>query len=141
VPADKVVTPAEINSQFDSISYSKGGACLRMLQQYITPVDFQHGLHQYLLMHEFGNAVPEDLWAAFGQTPKSLPYAVDTVMEAWTRQPGYPLVKIERTGPTTLSITQVLLLCVEITLLIYHRLRPRLASVPRNRHRCFFKLL
>jgi aminopeptidase N len=107
VPADKVVTPAEINSQFDSISYSKGGACLRMLQQYITPADFQHGLQQYLLQHEFGNAVPEDLWVAFGKTPKTLPFSVNTVMEAWTTQPGYPWLNIERTGSTTLAITQV----------------------------------
>uniref|UniRef100_H3A0D4 Aminopeptidase n=1 Tax=Latimeria chalumnae TaxID=7897 RepID=H3A0D4_LATCH len=38
-----VSTPAEITSVFDGISYSKGASILRMLEDWISPKDFQRG--------------------------------------------------------------------------------------------------
>nr|XP_005997387.1 PREDICTED: glutamyl aminopeptidase [Latimeria chalumnae] len=41
-----VSTPAEITSVFDGISYSKGASILRMLEDWISPKDFQRGCQQ-----------------------------------------------------------------------------------------------
>jgi aminopeptidase N len=40
-----VVTPAEINTLFDSITYDKGSSLLRMLESTVSPSNFQSGLN------------------------------------------------------------------------------------------------
>ena len=88
----KVENPAEISELFDAISYSKGAATIRMLEQYIGPDNFRQGLHNYLSKHSYGNARTEDLWAAL---ESSSHMAVSSVMNTWIKQAGFPLVTIE----------------------------------------------
>ena len=40
----EVISPDQINSIFDSITYDKGNALLRMLESTVTPANFQAGL-------------------------------------------------------------------------------------------------
>ena len=54
--------PAEIRELFDAISYSKGGAVLRMLEDFLGPETFRSGLHDYLSANAYGNARTEHLW-------------------------------------------------------------------------------
>lgn len=80
---------------FDTLTYAKGAAVLRMLEQYLQPEAFRQGIHNYLERHALGNAETTDLWealdAASGQSARK-------VMESWVFQGGYPLVHVER-GP------------------------------------------
>jgi aminopeptidase N len=41
----EVLTPSEINTLFDSITYDKGSSLLRMLESTVTDENFQTGLN------------------------------------------------------------------------------------------------
>ncbi|KAM8970664.1 glutamyl aminopeptidase [Sarcophilus harrisii] len=86
-----VTTPAEITSVFDGISYSKGASILRMLEDWITPKNFQLGCQQYLKKYKFGNAKTDDFWKALEEASNK---PVKEVMDTWTRQMGYPVLNV-----------------------------------------------
>lgn len=87
--------PAEIQQIFDAISYQKGASVIRMLHQYLGGQTFRKGLAYYLKKHAYGNAETRDLWVALEEYSKR---PVVAFMDAWTRQPGYPLLTYRRQG-------------------------------------------
>nr|XP_032805617.1 aminopeptidase N-like [Petromyzon marinus] len=92
-------TPEEISEQFDSISYSKGGSVLRMLSSFLTEPVFVEGLNTYLLAHQLSNAAVDDLWdhqqQAVNKNNVILPKTVKEIMDTWTLQMGYPVIKLD----------------------------------------------
>ncbi len=84
--------PVESWGMFDALTYEKGGAILRMLEQYLGPDVFRKGISGYLMKHRYGNTETGDLWdaleAASGQPVRS-------IMDSWVFQAGYPLVRAE----------------------------------------------
>ncbi|XP_068432801.1 aminopeptidase N-like [Clinocottus analis] len=105
---EEVNTPAQISEMFNTISYSKGAAVLRMLSEFLTEPVFAKGLSSYLNTFAFSNTVYTDLWdhlqQAVDNTPgMHIPHTVHDIMNRWTLQMGFPVVTIDtRTG----SITQ-----------------------------------
>lgn len=105
---DEVNTPAQISEMFNTISYSKGAAVLRMLSEFLSEPVFARGLSSYLNTFAFGNTVYTDLWdhlqQAVDNTPDlHIPHSVHDIMHRWTLQMGFPVVTINtRSG----SITQ-----------------------------------
>ncbi|KAM3184293.1 hypothetical protein ACTXT7_008642 [Hymenolepis weldensis] len=100
--------PDEINESFDTISYSKGAAVLRMMEAFITPEIFRQGLKIYLSKHKFRNTKPSDLWSAIEEANKvSNSYIdVEAVMNNWIKQAGYPIVTVKRLGGNQFELTQ-----------------------------------
>jgi puromycin-sensitive aminopeptidase len=88
----EVKTPHDINELFDAISYSKGAAIIRMLEQFLGEETFRQGLVHYLSSHEYGNARTEDLWASLAQVSGK---PVKEIMDTWTKQPGYPYLEVQ----------------------------------------------
>jgi puromycin-sensitive aminopeptidase len=84
--------PDEIRTIFDTISYSKGSSVLYMLHAYLGADDFRDGLRHYLQAHAYGNTDTVDLWNAL-ETVSGKP--VRDFMQAWTTQPGFPVVHAE----------------------------------------------
>ncbi|XP_028292454.1 aminopeptidase N-like [Gouania willdenowi] len=107
-PEDEVNEPAQISEMFNTISYSKGAAVIRMLSEFLTEPVFAQGLSSYLNTFAFGNTVYTDLWVHLQQAVENtpgvqIPHSVDDIMNRWTLQMGFPVVTIDtRTG----SITQ-----------------------------------
>ncbi|KAM9366568.1 aminopeptidase N-like [Symphorus nematophorus] len=105
---EEVNDPAQISEMFNTISYSKGAAVLRMLSEFLTEPVFAKGLSSYLNTFAFNNTVYTDLWdhlqQAVENTPGvNIPDTVHNIMHRWTLQMGFPVVTIDtRTG----SITQ-----------------------------------
>jgi puromycin-sensitive aminopeptidase len=102
--------PEEAQAMFDVLTYEKGGAVLRMLQQYLGPEVFRQGISQYLKQHALGNTETSDLWDAL-EAVSGQP--VRRTMDSWIFQPGYPLVSVEATddaGALMLSQTRFLYL-------------------------------
>uniref|UniRef100_A0A8D0AU72 Aminopeptidase n=1 Tax=Sander lucioperca TaxID=283035 RepID=A0A8D0AU72_SANLU len=100
---EEVNTPAQISEMFNTISYSKGAAVLRMLSEFLTEPVFAKGLSSYLNTFAFGNTVYTDLWDHLQQVGMHIPHTVHNIMNRWTLQMGFPVVTIDtRTG----SITQ-----------------------------------
>ncbi|XP_034039270.1 aminopeptidase N-like [Thalassophryne amazonica] len=106
-PAEEVNSPAEISEMFNTISYSKGAAVLRMLSEFLTESVFAKGLATYLKAFAFDNTVSTDLWdhlqQAADSTPGvSLPHTIHDIMNRWTLQMGFPVVTVDtRTGTVT----------------------------------------
>ncbi|KAF6203069.1 hypothetical protein GE061_003482 [Apolygus lucorum] len=83
--------PSEINEIFDTISYCKGASILRMLHNYIGDDDYRKGLNVYLTRHQYKNTCTEDLWTALEEASNK---PVGPVMSTWTKQKGFPLIKV-----------------------------------------------
>jgi puromycin-sensitive aminopeptidase len=88
----RVEDPAQIRELFDAISYSKGGAVLRMLEDFLGADTFQRGLHGYLSANQYGNARTEDLWKALEEASGQ---PVTSIMDTWVKQMGYPVLQAE----------------------------------------------
>ncbi len=87
----EVVAPKDADAMFDVLTYEKGGAVLRMLEQYLGPSAFRDGVRRYLRAHQFGNAETSDLWRALGETSNE---RIPVIMDGWIFRPGYPLVTV-----------------------------------------------
>ena len=88
----EVNSPAEADGMFDVLTYQKGGALLRMLEQYLGPEVFQAGVSHYLRTHAYDNTETNDLWDAIESTSGE---PVRKIMDSWIWQPGYPLISAE----------------------------------------------
>ncbi|XP_026233377.1 aminopeptidase Ey-like [Anabas testudineus] len=101
-----VVKPEQISELFDSITYSKGAAVLRMLSEFITESVFSKGLHTYLEEFKYKNTVYSDLWKhlqmAVDDAGIELPQSVEVIMNRWILQMGFPVLSINtQTGKIT----------------------------------------
>ncbi|KAM3538834.1 Aminopeptidase 2, mitochondrial [Beauveria bassiana] len=92
----------EIAQIFDSISYSKGSAVLRMISTYLGEEQFLEGVRQYLKKHAYGNTETGDLWASLAAASGK---PVSEVMGVWTKEMGYPVVTVNENGSTA-EVTQ-----------------------------------
>lgn len=101
-----VKDPSEIRELFDAISYSKGGAVLRMLEDFLGPETFRKGLGLYMKKHRYSNARTADLWEALQEASQK---PVTKLMDSWVKQMGYPVLTadIKRSGKNaTVAVTQ-----------------------------------
>lgn len=87
----EVVKPADADGMFDILTYEKGAAVVRMLEQYLGEDEFRAGIRHYMDKHKFGNAETTDLWDALEETTGE---PVRRIMDSWIFQGGYPLVTI-----------------------------------------------
>ena len=83
--------PEEAAGMFDVLTYQKGAAVLRMLEQYLGGEVFRAGVSLYLRKHEYDNAETTDLWDAIEESSRQ---PVRAVMDSWVFQPGYPLITV-----------------------------------------------
>jgi puromycin-sensitive aminopeptidase len=84
-----VVTPADAEGMFDLLTYEKGAAVLRMLEQYLGAEVFRDGIRRYLATHAFGNTETTDLWDSLDEVTDE---PVRQIMDSWIFQGGFPLV-------------------------------------------------
>ncbi|HUF99747.1 MAG TPA: M1 family metallopeptidase [Ilumatobacter sp.] len=84
-----VHSPADCEGMFDVLTYQKGGALLRMLEQHLGAEQFRVGVSHYLRTHAYANTDTSDLWDAIEHTSGE---PVRRIMDSWIWQPGYPLV-------------------------------------------------
>jgi puromycin-sensitive aminopeptidase len=90
----EVRSPADSEGMFDVLTYQKGGALLRMLQQYLGEEAFRDGVRHYLATHAYGNTETGDLWDAIEHVvvERGGTEPVRAMMDSWIWQPGFPLV-------------------------------------------------
>ena len=91
----EVRSPADADGMFDVLTYQKGGALLRMLQQYLGADRFRSGIRHYLTTHAYGNTETGDLWDAIERVTGE---PVRRLMDSWIWQPGFPLVSASISG-------------------------------------------
>jgi puromycin-sensitive aminopeptidase len=83
--------PKEAEGMFDLLTYEKGCAVLRMLEQHIGPEVFRDGVRTYLKAHAYANTVTTDLWNALEEASGD---PVRDVMNTFILQGGHPLVSL-----------------------------------------------
>ena len=86
-----VDAPDEADQMFDSLTYQKGSALLRMLQQYLGEETFRRGVGEYLQANAYGNTETHDLWTALEEASGQ---PVGAMMNSWIFQEGFPEVEI-----------------------------------------------
>ncbi|KAK4304350.1 hypothetical protein Pmani_023699 [Petrolisthes manimaculis] len=104
--------PDEINEIFDRISYSKGASVIRMMSHFLTEATFRKGLTNYLKDFAYQSAEQDDLWRYLtnaahedGTLPRDV--TIKTIMDTWTLQMGYPVIKVTRSNQgTSANVTQ-----------------------------------
>jgi aminopeptidase N len=84
-----VVNESEAMAAFDSITYTKGQAIIRMLENYLGEDAFRAGIRAYMVQHAYSNTTTADLWGAL-QAASGKP--VTAVAVGFTEQGGVPLV-------------------------------------------------
>jgi puromycin-sensitive aminopeptidase len=88
----EVNSPGEVEEMFDSITYGKGSAVLRMIEQFIGEEEFRTGVGNYLRKHEYSNTVTSDLWEGLDGASD---WPVGEVMSTWVDQRGFPQIDVE----------------------------------------------
>ncbi|HEY4146203.1 M1 family metallopeptidase, partial [Pinirhizobacter sp.] len=102
-----IETVEQASQAFDTITYSKGEAVIRMLEGYVGADTWRDGVRRYIKAHAYGNTVSDDLWhemdAAAGKP-------VSTIAHDFTLQPGVPMIKVVSAacagGNTTVQLEQ-----------------------------------
>ena len=90
-----VASPDDAAGMFDTLTYTKGAAVLRMLEQYLGDDRFRDGIRKYLADHRFGNTETHDLWEAIESATGE---PVRRIMDGWIWQGGYPMVSASPAG-------------------------------------------
>jgi aminopeptidase N len=92
----------QADQAFDTITYSKGQAVIRMLEEYVGADTFRAGVRSYIKAHAYGNTVTDDLWR---ELDKAAGARITDVAHDFTLQAGIPLIHATATG-NSVHLTQ-----------------------------------
>lgn len=92
----EVVSPQDAEGMFDILTYEKGAAVVRMLEQYLGEDRFRDGIRRYMRERQFANAETTDLWDAI-EAETGEP--VRRIMDSWIFQGGFPLITMTDPEP------------------------------------------
>ncbi|XP_063230524.1 aminopeptidase N-like [Bacillus rossius redtenbacheri] len=94
------VSPADITRAFDSVSYAKSGAVIRMIEHVMTHDTFRKGLTHYLKANGNDTARDQDLFDSLvEQYYKDFPNSrvdLQDFLVSWVRQTGFPIITVTR---------------------------------------------
>jgi aminopeptidase N len=94
-----VVTPIydvlQANAAFDSITYTKGQAVIRMLEAYVGEEAFRAGVRNYIRNHAYGNTVTDDLWREVDAVSVK---KLTGIAHDFTLRPGVPMIVASPSG-------------------------------------------
>jgi aminopeptidase N len=80
-----VETVEQASQAFDSITYSKGEAVIRMLENYVGADAWREGVRKYIKAHAYGNTMSDDLWSAIDSVSDK---PITRIAHDFTLQPG-----------------------------------------------------
>ncbi len=98
-----VQTVKDLGAMFDVLTYQKGAAVLRMLEQYLGATVFRDGVRDYLRTHAYANAETSDLWRSLGKVSRQ---PIPEIMNQWVYRPGFPLLTVSLHRGSHLRIRQ-----------------------------------
>ena len=87
-----VISPADAEGMFDILTYEKGAAVVRMLEQYLGEEEFRSGIRLYLSRHSYGSTETTDLWDAIEEATGE---PVRRIMDSWIFQGGFPVISVD----------------------------------------------
>ncbi|MCD6026121.1 MAG: peptidase family protein [Solimicrobium sp.] len=106
---------------FDGITYQKGEAVIRMLENYVGADTWREGVRIYMKKHAYGNTTSDDFWRAIEEANKVANnrnqiatktgiIPITAIAHDFTLQPGIPMIVVDnvrcKDGKTTVYLTQ-----------------------------------
>jgi len=82
---------AEIEEMFDALTYEKGAACLRMIEQFLGEDCFREGIRSYMRRYQYRNARAADLWREL-EAASAQP--VSAMARDWFTRAGFPIITL-----------------------------------------------
>ena len=82
------------NENFDSHTYPKGAALLRLLRHITGDAEFRAGIKHFLEQHSFQPVDTDDFITAFAEAADQ---DIRWFVDLWLRRPGHPVLEIEST--------------------------------------------
>jgi aminopeptidase N len=105
-PVVQPVTSVE-QAAFDDITYRKGRAVIRMLENYLGEDAFREGVRGYMKRYKYKNTVTDNLW---DELEKASGKKIKAIAYEFTTKPGIPLITVENEtfdgNATTLTLRQ-----------------------------------
>ncbi|CAL8126800.1 unnamed protein product [Orchesella dallaii] len=107
-PIVNVSNPA---SYFDGVSYSKGASLIKMMENFLTQNVFHEALQYYLAAHAYNTATQWNLFEvierhAFTHGVYPTVASITEIMESWTLQPGYPVIRVDFISNQMIALSQ-----------------------------------
>jgi aminopeptidase N len=91
----------QADAVFDSITYDKAAAVIRMIEAYVGEDAFRDGVRAYMARYAHSNTVSADLWHELESVSQA---PVGAIADDFTRQPGVPMIDVnEVDGSSRLS--------------------------------------
>ena len=87
-----IADESEAMVAFDAITYNKGQALIRMLENYLGETAFRDGIRAYMAAHAYSNSTTADLWQALESVAHK---PVTGIAASFTEQDGVPLIMAE----------------------------------------------
>jgi aminopeptidase N len=87
-----VDTVEQASQAFDDITYQKGEAVIRMLENYVGAEAWRNGVRSYMRQNAYKNTVSDDLWR---EIDKAAGKRVTAIAHDFTLQPGVPLIRVD----------------------------------------------
>src|SRR5262249_24281296 len=84
-----IANESDAMAAFDTITYTKGQAVIRMLENYVGEDAVRAGIRAYMVQHAYSNATTTNLWGAL-QAASGKPVAAGAA--GFTEQGGVPLI-------------------------------------------------
>ncbi len=85
----------QASEAFDTITYQKGQAIVRMLESYVGADAFRDAVRRYLKAHAYGNSTTDDLWR---ELDKTAAMHISTIAHDFTLQAGVPMIRVRIEG-------------------------------------------
>lgn len=98
-----VVSPDDAEGMYDLLTYEKGAAAVRMLEQYLGAEAFRDGVRHYLQRHSYSNTETHDLWDALTESTGE---PARDVMDSWIFQGGHPVVTAGAAPDGAITLSQ-----------------------------------
>lgn len=98
---------ADVEVNFDGITYAKGASVLRQLVTYVGREAFFKGLHEYLTKHSYANATLADL---LGELEKASGRDLTAWSRVWLEEAGITLLRPEVSVDESGAITELAVL-------------------------------
>jgi alanyl aminopeptidase len=87
----EIKTKDDISNAFDTITYQKGAAVIRMFENWVTPEAFRKGVQSYLKQYAFRNATAPEFLDSIGSATKK---DVTKPFSTFLNQAGVPLLSV-----------------------------------------------
>lgn len=103
----KIQTVDQASQAFDSITYQKGEAVIRMLENYVGADAWRQAVRSYMRTHAYSNTQSRDLWK---QVEKAARKPIVAIAKDFTEQAGVPLIYVDdvvcKNGKSIISLRQ-----------------------------------